>query len=77
MAAAIVEKVAQNESFRQKLLAIPKGDLIVEHTSNDSTWGDGSSDPQLGNGENRLGLLLMTLRNILEQDINALRVVAP
>jgi predicted NAD-dependent protein-ADP-ribosyltransferase YbiA (DUF1768 family) len=39
-------------------------ETIVEHTANDDYWGDGGD----GSGRNRLGLLLMELREILRAD---------
>ena len=36
--------------------------ILVEHTANDRYWGDGGN----GTGQNRLGRLLMELREQLE-----------
>lgn len=50
-------KFIQNLALREKLLGT--GDkTIVEHTVNDSYWGDGGD----GSGKNRLGHILMELR---------------
>lgn len=50
-------KFSQNLALREKLLGT--GDKpIFEHTVNDSYWGDGGD----GSGKNRLGLILMELR---------------
>jgi len=37
---------------------------LVEHTENDSYWGDGGD----GSGKNRLGILLMRLRDELRAE---------
>lgn len=55
---ALRAKFFQHPELRIKL--IETGDSkLIEHTSNDSYWGDGGD----GNGKNRLGELLMKLRN--------------
>jgi ribA/ribD-fused uncharacterized protein len=54
---ALVAKIAQHAEVRRLLLATGEARL-VEHTSNDSYWADGGD----GNGRNRLGELLMELR---------------
>jgi ribA/ribD-fused uncharacterized protein len=57
---AIHAKFTQHEDLRAVLLGT--GDaLLVEHTENDSYWGDGGD----GSGRNRLGHLLMQLREEL------------
>jgi len=53
-------KFTQNPKILEKLLGTGKS-LIVEHTVNDSYWGDGGD----GSGKNRLGLILMELREEL------------
>jgi N-glycosidase YbiA len=51
---AVLAKFTQHADLRETLLAT--GDSkIVEHTENDSHWGDGS-------GKNRLGQILMRVR---------------
>lgn len=51
-------KFLQNEDLRVKLLET--GDKkLIEHTDKDKFWGDGGN----GKGENRLGILLMKLRD--------------
>lgn len=45
----------------QKLLLETGDAVLVEHTQNDRYWGDGGD----GSGKNRLGLLLMELREEL------------
>lgn len=54
------EKFAQHDDIRQILLST--GDAkIVEHTENDSYWGDGGD----GSGKNMLGRILMEVREEL------------
>jgi len=54
---ALKLKFDSNEDLRKILLST--GDaILVEHTSNDSYWGDGGD----GSGKNKLGILLMRLR---------------
>ena len=42
--------------------------ILVEHTSNDSYWGDGSNENEIGPGKNVLGNLLMRLWEQLRQE---------
>lgn len=57
MREALRAKFAQHAALRELLLST--GDArLVEHTTNDSYWGDGGD----GSGLNRLGALLMELR---------------
>ncbi|KAL0490867.1 GTP cyclohydrolase [Acrasis kona] len=58
---AIHAKFTQNDDIRKILLGTGNAKL-VEHTRNDSYWGDGGN----GHGQNRLGVLLMKLRDELE-----------
>jgi ribA/ribD-fused uncharacterized protein len=59
---ALVAKFTQHDDLRQILLGT--GDaLLVEHTENDSYWGDGGD----GSGKNRLGHLLMRVRAELRE----------
>jgi N-glycosidase YbiA len=61
MREALRAKFTQNEELRRILLET--GDaLLVEHTKNDSYWGDGGD----GSGKNMLGILLMELREELK-----------
>jgi ribA/ribD-fused uncharacterized protein len=54
---ALRAKFTQDEELKATLLGT--GDaVLVEHTANDSYWGDGGD----GSGKNRLGHLLMRLR---------------
>lgn len=57
MMEALRAKFTQDEELKATLLGT--GDaVLVEHTANDSYWGDGGD----GRGKNRLGHLLMQLR---------------
>lgn len=59
---ALVAKFTQHADLRDVLLGT--GDaILVEHTVNDSYWGDGGD----GSGKNRLGHLLMRLRMELRE----------
>lgn len=60
MRRALRAKFTQHESLRE--LLVGTGDeRLVEHTAKDSYWGDGGD----GSGRNRLGELLMELREEL------------
>lgn len=60
MLRAVRAKFTQHESLRARLLST--GDAtIVEHTANDSYWGDGGD----GSGSNMLGRILMRVRDEL------------
>jgi hypothetical protein len=54
---ALIAKFEQHKVFRDTLMGTGKAEL-VEHTVKDSYWGDGGD----GTGKNRLGHLLMRLR---------------
>jgi ribA/ribD-fused uncharacterized protein len=60
---ALRAKFSQHADLRALLLAT--GDAkLVEHTANDAYWGDGGD----GSGRNRLGQLLMRVRDELRDD---------
>jgi len=63
MKAALLAKVRQNKDIREILLSTGDAQL-VEHTKNDRYWGDGGD----GSGKNKLGLLLMEIREKLRQE---------
>lgn len=61
MLEAVRAKFTQHEDLRSILLGT--GDArLVEHTENDSYWGDGGD----GSGKNRLGEILMRVREELQ-----------
>lgn len=60
MSKALYAKFTQYQELREALLNTNNA-KIIEHTINDSYWGDGGD----GNGKNMLGLLLMELRKKL------------
>lgn len=60
MYVAVLAKFTQHDSLRATLVGT--GDAkLVEHTENDSYWGDGGN----GKGKNRLGHILMRVRSEL------------
>ena len=62
MRKAVRAKFEQHEDLRELLLST--GDAkIVEHTENDSYWGDGGD----GSGKNMLGRILMQVRDQLRR----------
>jgi N-glycosidase YbiA len=63
MRAGLHAKFTQHPGLRSLLLQTGDAELI-EHTKNDSYWGDGGD----GTGKNRLGKLLMELRKQFENE---------
>lgn len=63
MLKAIKAKFTQYEGLKALLLSTEDAEL-VEHTRNDSYWADGGD----GTGKNRLGVLLMVLRDLLRSE---------
>lgn len=62
MLKAVMAKFSQHEELKNMLLET--GDArLVEHTENDSYWGDGGN----GRGRNMLGQLLMKVRESLHK----------
>jgi N-glycosidase YbiA len=62
MSEAVLAKFMQHADLRAVLLGT--GDaLLVEHTANDSYWGDGGD----GHGKNKLGQILMSVRDELRK----------
>ena len=60
MREAVLAKFTQHADLRATLLAT--GDaVLVEHTRNDDYWGDGGD----GHGKNKLGKILMSVRDEL------------
>ncbi|CAI8018709.1 N-glycosidase YbiA [Geodia barretti] len=62
MLKALRVKFSENVTLRDKLRSTGEKEL-VEHTSNDSYWGDGGN----GLGQNKLGKLLMQVRRELKE----------
>jgi len=62
MTQAVRAKFTQHESIRTILLSTGDAKLI-EHTENDSYWGDGGN----GSGKNMLGQILMRIREEFRQ----------
>ncbi|OED43349.1 hypothetical protein AB832_02610 [Flavobacteriaceae bacterium (ex Bugula neritina AB1)] len=65
-------KFKQHPNLRKKLL-LTDNVKIIEHTKNDSYWGDGGN----GNGKNMLGSLLMKVRDELRIINNDPNIVLP
>ena len=62
MLQALRMKFSQNPEIAKELLAT--GDaILIEHTRNDAYWADGGD----GSGKNKLGLLLMQVREELKK----------
>ena len=59
MMLALAAKFGQHEDLYE-MLCVTGDRLLVEHTANDSYWGDGGD----GSGKNMLGKLLMRLRAV-------------
>src|SRR5271170_310909 len=57
---AVLAKFTQHDDLREILLGTGEA-VLVEHTENDSYWGDGGD----GSGRNRLGAILMSVRDQL------------
>ena len=64
MTKAVTEKVRQHEVIKNLLLSTKDAELI-EHTTNDHYWGDGGD----GTGLNRLGKILMEIRQQLKKGL--------
>ena len=62
MLKALRHKFTQHLKLKELLLST-NDRLLVEHTINDSYWGDGGN----GKGKNRLGYCLMIIRNELKE----------
>eukprot|EP00731_Ephydatia_muelleri_P002180 Em0001g2180a len=78
---ALVAKFSQHSELRATLLGTRDSEL-VEHTKNDSFWGDGGD----GSGQNQLGQQLMRVRCVIQQQppvetnsfyFTALRIIEP
>jgi N-glycosidase YbiA len=62
MRKALEAKFRQHEELKSMLINTGQS-TIIEHTKNDSYWGDGGN----GSGKNMLGLLLMETRDKLKR----------
>jgi len=62
MREAVLAKFSQNDDLRAILLGTGNT-ILIEHTERDSYWGDGGD----GSGCNRLGQILMSVREELRQ----------
>jgi ribA/ribD-fused uncharacterized protein len=62
MREAVRAKFSQNDELRALLLSTGSA-ILIEHTERDSYWGDGGD----GSGRNRLGQILMSVREELRQ----------
>ena len=60
MLKAVYAKFQQNTTLKDKLI-LTGDDILIEHTTRDSYWGDGGD----GSGENKLGNILMRVRAML------------
>ena len=65
MLLAVKEKFSQHEDLKRKLLQTGEKE-IIEHTTNDSYWGDGGG---WGRGQNKLGKILMQVRSELKEGV--------
>lgn len=63
MLKAVRAKFEQHEDIRETLLSTGNA-MLIEHTVNDSYWADGGD----GSGKNRLGEILMKLRDELREN---------
>lgn len=62
MLEGVLAKFNQHDELKILLLAT-KDFSIIEHTENDSYWGDGGD----GKGKNKLGKILMKVRDVLKE----------
>lgn len=65
MREVVLAKFSQHEDLRAILLGTGSAALI-EHTTNDSYWGDGGD----GSGRNMLGQILMSVREELRKQVS-------
>ena len=72
MLKSLQAKFKQHPSLRKELLLTGNSN-IIEHTSNDSYWGDGGD----GRGKNILGQLLMEVRDELKSVNSDSDIVLP
>ena len=65
MRKVVLAKVMQHADMREMLLSTGNA-VIIEHTTNDNYWADGGGK---GKGENKLGQLLMQVREELRPSV--------
>lgn len=65
MRKAVFAKFSQHDNLK-KLLLSTQDAFLIEHTKNDSYWGDGRN----GKGRNMLGQILMEVRDQLNNQSN-------
>jgi N-glycosidase YbiA len=63
MREAVLAKFTQHPKLKELLLSTGEA-YLVEHTTNDSYWGDGGD----GSGQNKLGQILMSVRDELRKN---------
>jgi N-glycosidase YbiA len=63
MREAVLAKFTQHSKLKELLLSTGEA-YLVEHTTNDSYWGDGGD----GSGQNKLGQILMSVREELRRN---------
>lgn len=61
---AVYLKFSQNKEIATLLLSTGESELI-EHTTNDDYWADGGD----GHGKNKLGIILMSVREALRKKV--------
>ncbi len=62
MREAVLAKFLQHPKLRKKLI-LTGNSILIEHTKNDSYWADGGD----GTGKNRLGIILMEIRDEVQK----------
>ncbi len=65
---ALKAKFAQHKDLEEQLLSTENA-FLVEHTKNDSYWGDGGDGGDDSVGKNMLGKLLVKLREEIKKEI--------
>ena len=70
MEKAILAKFTQHPDLQEKLLETGEAPL-VEHTEEDSYWGDGGDGGSGENGKNMLGKILVKVREYIKQVENS------
>ncbi len=65
---SIIAKFNQHPVLREELL-MTGGAYLVEHTRNDKYWGDGGDGGTHEKGRNRLGALLMEVREEIRKSM--------